>query len=81
MNMKCISPISTFVLFHYNFLRYLFLDHVKTVGLHVANADKIPIMWDDMLRNMPHTDIKEWFYKIKLKLQYSRNNWKCENQN
>jgi hypothetical protein len=29
-------------------------------------------MWDDMLRNMPHTDIKEWFYKIKLNLQYSR---------
>ena len=55
---------STFDSFLYNTHRYLFLDHVKTIGLHVANAGKIPIMWDDMLINMPHTDIKEWFYKI-----------------
>ena len=61
---------STFDWFLYNTHRYLFLDHVKTIGLHVAKAGKIPIMWDDMLRNMPHTDIKEWFYKIKFKLQY-----------
>ena len=49
------------VLFSSYILRYLFLDHVKTVGLHVAKGDKIPIIWDDMLRNMPHTDIKEGF--------------------
>ena len=55
--------LSAFFPLLYYTLRYLFLDHVRTVGLHVAKAGKIPIIWDDMLRNKPHTDIKEWFYK------------------
>ena len=38
--------------------RFLFLDHVKTVGSFVSKKGKIPLIWDDMLRNMPRSDIQ-----------------------
>jgi len=38
--------------------RYLFLDHVKTVASLVSKKGKTPLMWDDMLRNIPRSDIK-----------------------
>ena len=36
----------------------LFLEHVKNVAGFVNRKGRIPIMWDDMLRSMPHSDIK-----------------------
>ena len=39
----------------------MFLNHVKTVGSFVSKKGKIPLIWDDMLRNMPRSDIQEWF--------------------
>ena len=36
----------------------LFLDHVKSISTFVNRKGKIPIMWDDMLRNMPQSEIK-----------------------
>ena len=36
----------------------LFLDHVKSISSFVNRKGKIPIMWDDMLRNMPQSEIK-----------------------
>ena len=41
-----------------NMCRYLFLDHVKTVGSFVSKRGKTPLIWDDMLRNIPRTDIQ-----------------------
>ena len=38
--------------------RYLFLDHVRTVGSFVSKRGKTPLIWDDMLRNIPRTDIQ-----------------------
>ena len=38
--------------------RYLFLDHVKTVGSYVSKKGKTPLIWDDMLRNIPRSDIQ-----------------------
>ena len=43
---------------HYSY-RTLFLDHVRAVGSFVNKKGKTPIMWDDMLRNMPHSEIKD----------------------
>ena len=42
---------------YYN-TRMLFLDHVKAVASFVNRKGKVPIMWDDMLRNMPRSEIK-----------------------
>ena len=42
---------------YYN-TRMLFLDHVKAVASFVNRKGKTPIMWDDMLRNMPRSEIK-----------------------
>ena len=36
----------------------LFLDHVKAVAGFVNRKGRIPVMWDDMLRHMPYSDIK-----------------------
>jgi len=38
--------------------RYLFLDHIKTVGSYVSKKGKTPLIWDDMLRNIPRSDIQ-----------------------
>ena len=46
--------------------RFLFLDHVKTVGSFVSKKGKIPLIWDDMLRNMPQSDIQERFRQLIL---------------
>ena len=40
-------------------VRKLFLDHVKAVASFVNRKGKIPVMWDDMLRNMPQSEIRE----------------------
>lgn len=39
--------------------RYLFLSHVRKVGSLVDRAGKIPLIWDDMLRSIPISDIQE----------------------
>lgn len=39
--------------------RYLFLSHVRKVGSLVTRAGKVPLIWDDMLRSIPLSDIKE----------------------
>ena len=39
--------------------RRLFLDHVKQVASFVSRKGKVAIMWDDMLRNMPHSEIRD----------------------
>ena len=46
---------------YYN-TRMLFLDHVKAVASFVNRKGKTPIMWDDMLRNMPRSEIKVFIY-------------------
>ena len=40
-------------------IRILFLDHVKTIASFVNRKGKTPIMWDDMLRNIPQSEVKE----------------------
>ena len=39
--------------------RRLFLDHVKQVASFVTRKGKVAIIWDDMLRNMPHSEIRD----------------------
>ena len=39
--------------------RYLFLQHVARVARHVVKDGRTPIIWDDMLRSLGKTDIKE----------------------
>jgi len=39
--------------------RYLFLQHVERLAKLVREMGKVPIIWDDMLRNMPKSEIKE----------------------
>ena len=44
---------------HYYNYRSLFLDHVKTVASFVNSKGKSPVMWDDMLRNMPRPEVRQ----------------------
>jgi hypothetical protein len=37
--------------------RYLFLEHVRRVGEKVVELGRVPIIWDDMLRNINKADI------------------------
>jgi len=39
--------------------RFLFLSHVKKVGEMVAKLGKVALVWDDMLRTVPLSDIKD----------------------
>ncbi|XP_023341300.1 hexosaminidase D [Eurytemora carolleeae] len=39
--------------------RYLFLQHVRRLGEMVRGLNKVPIIWDDMLRNMDKSNLKE----------------------
>ena len=41
------------------YVRSLFLDHVKAVASFVNKKGMIPVMWDDMLRSMPQSEIRE----------------------
>ena len=55
--MKSLEHVPKLQLFPQH-VRYLFLSHVKKVGEMVAKLGKVALVWDDMLRTVPLSDIK-----------------------
>jgi len=38
--------------------RYIFLQHVYRLGNYLREQGKVPIIWDDMIRSMPKSEVK-----------------------
>ena len=58
--------------------KLLFLDHVRRLGQYVREKKKIiPIIWDDMLRNIPLNVLQVTTYRLLSKVFVLKGCWWC----